>query len=106
MKSNKQEILSEYLQGETSYRILAKKYGISHNTIAKWVKKLREKEVQLALSKLIPCIEKEGSSTEVTELQKQLRAAQLKNKLLETMLDIGEDQYGIDLRKKPGTKQS
>jgi hypothetical protein len=35
-----------------------------------------------------------------------LRQARLYNKLLEALVDIGKEKYGIDLRKKNGTKQS
>jgi hypothetical protein len=43
---------------------------------------------------------------DVRLLQDQLRMANLKNQLLEAMLDIGKEQYGLDLRKKSGTKPS
>ncbi|MBK9291968.1 MAG: hypothetical protein IPM52_10125 [Bacteroidetes bacterium] len=43
---------------------------------------------------------------EVKLLQHELRQARLYNKLLEALVDIGKEQYGIDLRKKHGTKQS
>lgn len=43
---------------------------------------------------------------DVCLLQDQLRMANLKNQLLEAMLDIGKEQYGLDLRKKSGTKSS
>jgi hypothetical protein len=43
---------------------------------------------------------------EVKELQEELRHARFYNKLLEALVDIGKEKYGIDLRKKNGTKQS
>jgi hypothetical protein len=43
---------------------------------------------------------------EVKQLQEELRQARLYNKLLEALVDIGKEKYGIDLRKKNGTKQS
>ncbi|MBK9292803.1 MAG: hypothetical protein IPM52_14440 [Bacteroidetes bacterium] len=36
---------------------------------------------------------------EVKLLQHELRQARLYNKLLEALVDIGKEQYGIDLRK-------
>ena len=43
-------------------------------------------------------------STEVRELQRELEEARLYNKLLNTMIDIAEEQMGIDIRKKRGAK--
>ena len=39
-------------------------------------------------------------------MQEELQKARLHNLLLEELLDIGKEQYGIDLRKKTGAKQS
>jgi TolA-binding protein len=39
-------------------------------------------------------------------LQQQLQEAQLKIAALETMIEIAEKQYKIEIRKKPGAKQS
>ena len=43
--------------------------------------------------------------TDVTQLQQELRKAQLKNKLLNAIIDIAEEQLEIDIRKKSGTKR-
>lgn len=41
----------------------------------------------------------------IGELEKQLEAAQIKNVLTEVMIDIAEEQFKIDIRKKSGPKQ-
>ena len=101
MKSNKHIIISEYLVGGVSVRALAKKYGVSHTAIYKWIKDLPGNKRQPRPIKAadIPASSKEA------ELAEELRKAKLHNKLLEAMLEIGKEQYGIDLRKKPGTRQ-
>jgi hypothetical protein len=43
--------------------------------------------------------------TDVKQLQAELRKAQLHNKLLNAIIDIAEDQFKIDIRKKSGTKR-
>ncbi|HSY76274.1 MAG TPA: transposase [Bacteroidia bacterium] len=101
MKLNKHIIISEYLVGGISVRALAKKYGVSHSTIYDWIKELpgaRRRPARLRAED-IPASAKEA------ELAEELRKAKLHNKLLEAMLQIGKEQYGIDLRKKPGTRQ-
>jgi transposase-like protein len=100
-KANKEKIIAEYLSGKVSYRKLQKRYGFSRSTINEWVmeqegrgKKQRRKKGRT-----------EGREN-VRQLKKALQETELRNKVLNAMLDIGKEQYGIDLRKKPGTKRS
>jgi hypothetical protein len=46
-----------------------------------------------------------ASEKRVKELEEQLRLSKLKVELLETMIDIAEDQLKIDIRKKSGSQQ-
>lgn len=41
----------------------------------------------------------------IQELEKQLEAAQIKNVLTETMIDIAENEFKIEIKKKSGPKQ-
>ncbi len=104
----KEAVIREYLQGGISCRKLAKKYGISHATIARWVKSvIAPYEQKLKWEKpVIEQVTTQPLPNDVEQLQEELRKAQLHNKLLNAMLDIGKEQYGIDLRKKAGTKRS
>lgn len=105
MKTTREEATKEYLRGGVSYRELGKRYGVSQTTIAKWIKSviLKEKEALGDPQNAMPI---QQTPLYILELQKELREAELRNKLLEAMLDIGKEEYGIDLRKKPGTKRS
>ena len=106
-QEEKQKIISEYLLGETSTRKLAIKYGYGHVTISRWIMAHQKhpKKQPLKFSKAIL-----GSGdpipTGVKELQEALRLSQLKVELLETMIDISDEQFGTDIRKKAGTRQS
>jgi hypothetical protein len=42
---------------------------------------------------------------EIKRLRKELEDAKLKNELLVAMIDIAEEQMGIDIRKKRGAKR-
>jgi hypothetical protein len=44
--------------------------------------------------------------TEMKRLQKELHEARLKNELLEAMIDIAEEQMGVQIRKKAGARRS
>jgi CENP-B-like protein len=46
------------------------------------------------------------SSDDVGALQKALEEAELKVKALNTLIDVAEEHFKIDIRKKPGAKQS
>ena len=47
----------------------------------------------------------EALQKKVKQIEKQLEHAQMKNIALETLIDVAEEQFKIDIRKKPGPKQ-
>jgi transposase-like protein len=106
-RKEKHAIIAEYLSGGTSTRKLGIKYGYGHVTISRWVmahKKYGKKQ-PLQVSKVIL---QSGASmpTDIKELQEALRLSRLKVDLLEAMIDISDEQFGTDIRKKAGTSQS
>ena len=102
---NKEAIIAEYLTGDYSYRQLEAKYGIDFRKIHSWVSKYKGKikpfKKKAAAKLIAPSI-----STEVKQLQAELKKAKLHNEVLEEMLNLSEQLTGIELRKKFGTKQS
>ncbi len=104
----KEELIKEYSYGETSTRKLGLKYGYSASSVSRWVmkeKKEKEKLTLLQASKLA-VKEKEEMPTDVNQLQEALRDSRLKICLLEAMIDISDEQFGTDIRKKAGTRPS
>ena len=104
----KEEVIKEYLSGGTSTRKLGLKYGYGSSTVWRWVmaeKKEKDKLALLQASKHA-AKEKEEMPTDVKQLQKALRDSQLKVCLLEAMIDISDEQFGTDIRKKAGTRPS
>jgi transposase-like protein len=94
--TNKQQIVSEYLTGGESFLAISKKYGVNARTIQTWVRAYRKRHPEAEVMQEQP---------NVKLLKKQLAQAELKNELLEEMLRLSEEQTGIDLRKKFGTRQ-
>ena len=118
----KKEAVREYLVDGIPYRALAKKYGVSRSTINKWVlvhqgihglprchsqisydlqqKKLGKKSKQV--------VKQHQSDLEkkIEVLEKQLEWEKLRTMALDTMINVAERELNIDIRKKPGTKQS
>ena len=106
-RKEKNAIIAEYLSGGTSTRKLGNKYGYSHITVSRWVmahKKYGKKQ-PLQVSKAILQAD-ESMPADIGELQEALRLSRLKVDLLEAMIDISDEQFGTDIRKKAGTRQS
>jgi transposase-like protein len=101
----REEIIAEYLAGKSSYRKLEKKYGYNRTTINEWVMEHQGRGKKARRNKLRRQPD-EQQKINLKELQEVLRKEKLRNQVLEAMLDIGKERYGIDLRKKAGTKQS
>lgn len=107
--NKRQKAVREYLLGGCTYLQLEKKYDISKATINRCVLKYQAqqqaklKRVSLASD---PMKLKSNQAASVEQLQKLLEQEQLRNKLLNAMLDIAEDELQVPIRKKFGTKRS
>lgn len=99
-QKGKEEVVKEYLEGGVSLRGLSRKYGIDHRTIHRWVKAHESGRPVGESSKELAEMPKE-----VGRLQRELYEARLHVKLLETMIDIAEEDMGIAIRKKSGARQ-
>jgi len=84
-----------------SFRNLANKYRLPLSTIHSVVKKNTQAGKRAAARKAPEMI-----SDELASLKAQLRQEQLRNELLNNMIDIASKELGIDIRKKSGTRQS
>lgn len=106
-RKEKQEIIAAYLSGGTSARKLGIKYGYGHTTIARWIMAHKKygKKPPLQYSRAVM-----GSGAAMPEdvqgLQEALRLSRLKVDLLEAMIDISDEQFGTNIRKKAGTSRS
>lgn len=106
-RAQKRSIAAAIEQGRMSIEQAQVAYQIkSQKSIRDWVK--QEKidlytviDPAMAKKKNLP-----KSNNEVEELQKALQEAELRIKALNTLIDVAEEQLKIDIRKKPGAKQS
>ena len=101
----KEAIIADYLTGENSYRKLGNKYGIDFRMIHSWVMKYQGKNQKPSSKAKKEQVDETPLPTEVKQLQRELRKAQLHNKLLNAMIDIAEEQLNINIRKKSGAMQ-
>jgi transposase-like protein len=118
----RKEAVREYLEEGIPYRILAKKYSLSRSTINKWVLvhqgihdiprshkqisyDLQQKTLGKKSKQIIPEHQSELEK-KIQLLEKQLEWEKLRSLALDTMITVAERELQIDIRKKPGTKQS
>ena len=81
----------------------------SDKSIRSWLSQFKEENVELSLFKPIEVAKKTletSGELELKALKKALEEEILKNKALNTMIDIAEQQLKIDIRKKSGARQS
>jgi transposase len=107
-ESIREQVVREYLEGGTSTRKLGKKYGYGNGTVSRWVManekdKVKRERLQ-AVKQAVTLVEE--MPTDVKQLQEELRMSRLKVDLLEAMIDISDEQFGTDIRKKAGTRPS
>lgn len=109
-KSLKRKIAREYLSGKFSYAVAAEEYGLKNKGVVrefvKWYKKSEYLESMESEQPEQEVAEPSTSSSELKSLESELAKAKLKIAGLEALIDIAEQELQIDIRKKPGTKQS
>lgn len=98
-------VISEVEKGELTYKQAQRKYGIQgRSTVLVWLRKygnLDWRKPNLLMSK-----NKETPAQAIKRLEKELAEEKLKNKVLNTMIDISDSQYGTQIRKKFSPKPS
>lgn len=106
------DVVSDYYDcGCPSKAVFCRKWDISPTNLNRWLQKYFISNVSLSLSskeRLEYMDEKkvEIPESRIEQLEKALATLQLKNKALETMIDIAEEAEGISIRKNTGAKQS
>lgn len=87
-------IIEEVERGQISINQAAIKYGVSRTAIQKWMKNYGN------LDKKLREMGGRSPKQEIAELKKKLKQAELERDILETALEIVEDEYGVDVKKK------
>jgi len=107
----KRSIVRQVEQGALTPYAARQAYGLSGNTLNKWLKASLEENVELAAYD--PFEMKDSAAgqpglpdPEKEALKKALKDAQLKISALNTLIDVAEGQFKIRIRKKAGAGQS
>lgn len=94
-------IVAQILSGALTKAEAARQNEVTTAAICRWIARYKSSDNLLAEN--IPQVMARDSND--TDAQIQIEALKLKVIALETMIDIAEDQFKIDIRKKCGTKQ-
>lgn len=93
-------------KGELTYKQAQRTYGIQgRSTVLVWLRKhgnldWRNPKLNMMLNK------KETPAQKIKRLEQELEDERLKNKILNTMIDISDKQHGTSIRKKYLPNQS
>jgi transposase len=110
----KRTVVRAVTSGRLSLREAMLTYGVkTPKTIEGWIKQLEQENADLVASNEVWMKKKKSNKKETTQdapdvkaLQKALEEAQFKIVALNTLIDVAEEQLKINIRKKPGAKQS
>lgn len=108
-KKQIERLIEEHESKGLSYRILARKYGVSLGYISKVIKsdkEHRQKQIDppVAKKKVRPI--QDDLPDDVSLLKEEIRKLRLKIELQDIIIDISSKETGIDLRKKRGARRS
>lgn len=104
----RRNVVRAITEGRLEVKEAAIANGIPTATVQSWIRTINLENTELAvlnrsvMAQQLPA----ASPQDLKTLQQQLQEAQLKIAALETMIEIAEKQYKIEIRKKPGAKQS
>lgn len=115
--SFKLSVVREYEETEVSLGELARKYGIQgDNTIRRWINKFGTFDWQnltlqpmaktknqelMELREKVKVLERKNA-----RLEKELEQKDMKAEFFDLMIEIAEEEYGVDIRKKCSPGQS
>lgn len=99
-------VVSQVEKGDFTYKQAQKYYGIQgRSTVLVWLRKYGNldwsKPIIHTMSK-----QEETPAQKIKRLERELADEKVMNKILNTMIDIADEQLGTQIRKKYNTQQS
>lgn len=104
----KRNLVRAITEDRLSVKEAAVANGIPADTVRRWQRNINRENTELAVLNRSVMAQQAPADPgqDLKALQQQLQEAQLKIAALETMIEIAEKQFKIEIRKKPGAKQS
>ncbi len=102
----KSAVVSQVEKGDMTYKQAQKAYGIQgRSTVLVWLRKHGTLDWNKPIRHQMPK-SKETPAQKIMRLERELSDEKLRNKILNTMIDISDKQYGTSIRKKCLPNQS
>lgn len=110
-QETKLEIVRDYLMNGINQCKIAKEYGIAHQSVSRIIRNFAASNDKSALlMKNRPtdsqADEIKALREEILELKKKLHHETMRADFYDTMVDVAEEMFNIEIRKKAGTGQS
>jgi transposase-like protein len=111
----KRHVVLEVLSGKITKEEARRKYGIkSKSGILDWMRKYAGMSSRSYGQDPLPILrdmdksqdEKAQLEARIAELEQELASVRLKGKAYQIMVELAKEEYGLDLEKKSGAKQS
>jgi transposase len=106
----KQKVVSEIESGKIRIEDARRIYGISGgSTIQEWIKKLGKNHLLSKVVRIEMRDEKDrikGLEKEIRKLKTTLADEHIKNIALESLIEVADEHYSIDIKKNFGGKES
>ena len=104
----KLSVVSQVEEGQMTYKQAQRAYGIQgRSTVLVWLRKHGTLDWKNPKSVVMSSPgSKETPAQKIKRLERELEDERLKNTILNTMIDISDQQYGTSIRKKSLPKQS
>lgn len=105
----KLNVIGEYLEGGVSKYSLFKKYGISSSSFYQWLRTFVPDYERQSIGAEVMKKEEKDRGNEVERLKKELakkelelKRAEMRADFYQTMVDVAERMFEIDIKKKVG----
>ena len=112
--AEKLQIIEAYMSFGGSMESFQAKYGMGHSTLSRWMIKFGlSNTTQRQFIEMKDTLDKSPEKTlrertleaKVAQLEKELKEEKLKTEAANAIIDVAEEELGIDIRKKAGAKQ-
>ena len=102
----KLQVISEVERGELSYKQAQKKYGIQgRSTVLVWLRKHGTFDWKIPIQMNTPEKKIKELEAKLLKAEKELEDERQKRKFLDVMIEVAEQQFGYQIRKKSSPKQ-
>ena len=112
----KKRLVKDAITNEVGVSLLEKRYGVSQTSIYRWLDKygseyifdiggkkskgeMKEEEAELS------DYPESLSQSRIKELEEELRVEKMRNEGYKKLIELAEEEHGISIAKKYGTKQ-